>query len=78
MTRKLTGFTLGIFLFAALPAMTGCMTTQGDSKRQERTVKKSKKDGPINYGLVTSKSKIDRGHLMRGQRAMYSNALDSY
>ena len=78
MKRKLTGFTLGIFLFAVLPVMTGCMTTQGDSKRQERTVKKGKKDRPKNYGLVTAKSKIDRGHLMRGQRVMYSNALDSY
>ncbi len=78
MKRTLTGFTLGIFLFAVLPVMTGCMTTQGDSKRQERTVKKGKKDRPTNYGLVTAKSKIDRGHLMRGQRVMYSNALDSY
>lgn len=78
MKRKLSGFTLGIFLFAVLPVMTGCMTTKGDSKRQERTVKKGKKDRPINYGLVTSKSKIDRGHLERGQRVMYSNALDSY
>jgi hypothetical protein len=77
MKRKLTGFTLGIFLFSVLPVMTGCMTTQGESKRQERTAK-GKKDRPFNYGLVTSKNKIDRGHLERGQRVMYSNALDSY
>jgi len=78
MTRKLTGLTLGVFLFAVLPVTTGCMTTQGEPKRQERTVKKGKKDRPVNYGLVTPKNKIDRKHLKRGQRVMYSNALDSY
>lgn len=78
MTRKFAGLTLGFFLLTMQPALMGCMTTQKESRKYERTAKKSKKSRSGDYGLVNSRNELDRAHLRRGQKAMYSNALDSY
>lgn len=78
MKSKIAGIALGFFLLALQPALTGCMTTQKESRKSERTVKKSKKGKTGTFGLVSSRHQLDYGHLRRGQKAMYSNALDSY
>jgi hypothetical protein len=78
MKRILTGSAMALFLLAAQSTMTGCMTTAKESRKQERVSKKSKKETPGSYGLVSSRNKVDQRHLRRGQKAMFSNALDSY
>lgn len=78
MKRNLAGSALALFLLAAQCGLTGCMTTAKEPRKQEKVSKKSKKDENVSFGLVSKRNKIDPRHLRRGQKAMFSPALDSY